>query len=145
MELKDSSKLLWEHGPLACYLIGDPNCPILKRWRIDAFGLKLRLHKFYANTKDRDTHDHPWPFLTICLKGGYDDVRLDGKVDKVRAGSIRWRSIKHAHQTFAGPNGCTTIVIGPRASREWGFFHEGKWMHWKQYMARFGHGMQCDD
>jgi hypothetical protein len=136
---------VWEHGPFACYLIGDPACPILKRWRLKLPWIKVRLHKFFPNTRDRDTHDHPWPFLTICLAGAYEDVRLDGKSDHIRRGSIRWRSATHSHRTFAGPKGCWTIVIGPHERREWGFFPDGKWMPWKKYMTKFGHGMQCDD
>jgi hypothetical protein len=144
-EFKDSSKLLWKRGPVACRLIGDPDCPILKRWTLDALGRKWRLHKFFPNTKDRDTHDHPWPFLTICLAGEYKDVRLDGHIDRIHRGSIRYRSATHAHQTFAGPKGCWTIVIGPKPRRDWGFFPDGKWLFWKEYMAKFGHGMSCDD
>lgn len=142
---RDSSIELWKRGPFTCYLIGDPACPILKRITLKFPLFKVRLHRFFPNTSDRDTHDHPWSFLTIVVQGGYTDVTLDGKVDKMRPGSIRWRSADHAHKTFAGPKGCTTIVIGPHASRTWGFFVDGKWMQWKVYMARFGHGMQCDE
>lgn len=144
-ELKDSSEELWSHGPISCFLIGDPACPILKRWTLKIPKVKFRIHKFFPDTSDRDTHDHPWPFLTICLRGSYTDVRLDGKTDIVRAGSVRWRSATHAHKTFAGPNGCLTVVIGPHAQREWGFFVDKKWMHWRTYMTKFGHGMQCEE
>lgn len=146
-EPRESAEELWKHGPLTCYLIGDPACPILKRvtFRIPVIGYKLRLHKFYPDTSDRDTHDHPWWFITVVLRGGYKDVALDGKVDNLRPGSIRFRSAHHAHKTFAGPKGCTTFVFGPDAFREWGFFPDGKWMPWKKYMAKFGHGMQCGD
>lgn len=141
---KESSDQLWEHGPLACYLIGDPECPILKRYTLKVPFLKFRIHKFFPNTSDRDTHDHPWAFLTCVVQGSYDDVRLDGKVDHLRAGSIRYRSATHAHKTYAGDKGCTTIVIGPHASREWGFFVNKVWTPWQEYMAKFGHGMQCE-
>lgn len=144
-DLQDSSQLLWEHGPFACRLIGNPNCPILKRWTFTTPWFKMRLHRFFPETHDRDTHDHPWPFLTFVLKGDYDDVRVDGKVEKMRPGMIRWRSANHAHKTFAGPRGCWTFVVGPHESREWGFFPDGKWMPWRAYMNKFGHGMSCDD
>lgn len=145
VEIEDSSLLLWKKGPIRCYLIGDPDCPILKRWTLKLPLLKFRIHRFFPNTKDRDTHDHPWGFLTFVVQGGYDDVSIDGKVDKMRPGSIRWRSAHHTHQTFAGDKGCITLVVGPHAHREWGFFPDGKWMYWKDYMRKFGHGMQCDD
>lgn len=144
-EPKESSELLWQHGPFSCYLIGDPSCPILKRITLKLPLIKVRLHRFYPNTSDRDTHDHPWSFWTLVLQGGYEDVHLTGKVDHMRVGSLRFRSAHHAHKTYAGPKGCTTLVIGPHTQREWGFFPEGKWMHWKSYMKKFGHGMVCDE
>jgi hypothetical protein len=148
IEPRESSLELWKRGPLTCYLIGDPECPILKRitFKVPLIPWKFRLHKFYPNTSDRDTHDHPWWFVTIVLRGGYKDVALDGTVDNMRPGSIRFRPAHHAHKTFAGPKGCTTFVFGPDSFREWGFFPDGgPWMPWKRYMALFGHGMQCND
>lgn len=144
-EIESSTSLYWKRGPMQCILIGDPACPILKRWTLKTPFLKFRIHKFFANTHDRDTHDHPWPFLTFVLWGSYDDINLDGKVDHLRIGSIRYRSAIHAHKTFAGPKGCITFVVSPYESREWGFFPEGKWMHWRKYMKKFGSGMQCDE
>lgn len=145
-EPTDSVTELWKHGPLRCMLIGDPACPILKRWTLRLPLSALRLHRFYPNTSDRDTHDHPWWFITIVLQGGYDDVHLTGKVDKLRRGSVRFRSAHHAHKTYAGPNGCWTLILSPKASRSWGFFpNRGKWIPWQKYMQKYGHGMVCDE
>jgi hypothetical protein len=56
-------------------LIGPAECPIL--WRrtllVSRFG-KLMLHRFVPGASDRDPHDHPSSFVTIVLRGGYDDV-----------------------------------------------------------------------
>lgn len=56
-------------------IIGPPECPILlrrtlvarKRW-------KLLVHRFMPGAADRDPHDHPRPFLTFVLRGGYTDM-----------------------------------------------------------------------
>lgn len=55
-------------------LIGPPDCPILHRWTFAVFrGRKLLLHHFQPNADDRAEHDHPSPFWTLVLWGGYDD------------------------------------------------------------------------
>lgn len=38
-------------------------------WRCKAFS--VRIHHIMLPDLDRDPHDHPWPFLSIILKGGY--------------------------------------------------------------------------
>jgi hypothetical protein len=61
--------------------IGPPECPILNRWTLiggatgsASSSLKLMVHHFLPNRDDRDVHDHPRPFLTLVLWGGYDDL-----------------------------------------------------------------------
>lgn len=66
-------------------VIGPDGCPILHRWTIWPWGeakhenhdvrFKLLLHHFLPNADDRAVHDHPRPFLTVVLKGGYDDMQ----------------------------------------------------------------------
>src|SRR5208282_805597 len=33
-----------------------------------------RLHHILRSDEDRHLHDHPWPYVTIILKGGYWEV-----------------------------------------------------------------------
>jgi len=67
------------HLPFRPEVIGDPECPILHRWTFlgdrlaRRLPVKLLLHHFLPNADDRDTHDHPRPFWTFVLWGGYDD------------------------------------------------------------------------
>lgn len=73
-------------------VIGPPECPILHRWTLVPWGeytdglgrvgsgrpkknWKLLLHHFLPNADDRDVHDHPRPFVTLVLRGYYDDMR----------------------------------------------------------------------
>lgn len=55
-------------------VIGPLDCPVLYRRTLIAgrFG-KLMLHRFVPSSSDKDCHDHPSSFLTIVLRGGYDD------------------------------------------------------------------------
>lgn len=70
-------------------VIGDPHCPVLLRWMLFQFrgkpvrlnddststhSNKVMLHRFLPNSHDRDTHDHPWPFLTIVIRGMYENL-----------------------------------------------------------------------
>lgn len=34
---------------------------------------RLYLHKFYTGDSDRHLHDHPWPFRSLILWGGYTE------------------------------------------------------------------------
>src|ERR1700756_4366564 len=67
--------------------IGPPDCPILYRWTlfgnderdeegnvVRRYPVKFMVHHFLLNADDRDVHDHPRPFWTFVLWGGYDDM-----------------------------------------------------------------------
>jgi len=47
--------------------------PYLTRWHLFRFGEQaaLMLHRFHCSDEDRALHDHPWPFITLILRGGY--------------------------------------------------------------------------
>lgn len=127
-------------------LIGPADCPIMWRRTLASGSLgKLLWHRFMPNASDKDCHDHPSSFLTIVLRGGYDDVQPDGTTDEVRAPTIRFRRAEHAHITRVGPTGATTLVIMFRKRRPWGFWREGKWYSWRAYEQLFGLNWRCDD
>ena len=51
------------------------NEPYLERYYVflkdrDRFPFNVFLHKFLKSDPD-DVHDHPWPYATLILKGGY--------------------------------------------------------------------------
>jgi len=55
------------------------NEPYLERYYLflkdrERFPFNVFLHKFLKSDPD-DVHDHPWPFLTIILRGGYYEWR----------------------------------------------------------------------
>lgn len=58
-------------------MIGPPGCPLMFRRTLLAGRLgKLLVHRFVPGATDKDPHDHPRPFLTIVLRGGYGDFAL---------------------------------------------------------------------
>lgn len=145
-------------------VIGQPECPLLHRWtlfdvgrrrpdpskpeRIVRSGLKGMVHHFLPESRDRDPHDHPRPFVTVVLRGWYDDVsRQDDSTNitrRMRAGMVRYRSPMHTHTTYAGPCGAWTFVVMGPLRRPWGFWREGRWWPWRRYEELFGHGFRCD-
>jgi hypothetical protein len=56
-------------------MLGKPECPYVNRWMVDMgkYG-SLRLHHWFGSDDQRAYHDHPWWFLTLVLKGGYQDL-----------------------------------------------------------------------
>jgi len=56
------------------------NEPYLERYYVflkdrERFPFNVFVHKFLKSDPD-DVHDHPWPFATLILKGGYWEWRL---------------------------------------------------------------------
>lgn len=130
----------------------------MDRWTLFLHGErwpKLLLHHFLPDREDRDMHDHPRSFVTIVLKGAYDDMvqcacgrqGCEGlKIGEVmRRGMVRLRRAEHAHLTRTGADGCWTLVLMMPKSREWGFWRAGQWWPFRQYEDIFGFAMRCGD
>lgn len=128
-------------------VIGVPECPLIYRWTLLDFGKKVgkvMVHYFLPTQRDRDPHDHPRSFVTLVLRGGYDDIQPNGTVDQVRGPAIRFRPAAHAHITVAGKRGAWTVVIMGPLERDWGFIREGLWWPWRRYEDKFGLNFRCD-
>jgi len=107
------------------------------------------LHKI-INADPADPHDHPWNFVSIILKGGYDEVRhmvgpdrmigQEGRVYFWRRGHINRVKLNEAHRIAKIIPGTWTLVFVGRRQREWGFFINeadyGTWIPWQEYEER---------
>lgn len=122
--------------------------PYVHVWRLTTPWGSLRLHKWVDNDDVRAAHDHPWPFWTLVLWGGYIDLyhtgeKHDGKLtfrgDRLRAGSLRYRPAKHEHTVLLTHRPTWTLVLtGPRV-RRFGFrLPNGDWLHNEKYLKRYG-------
>jgi hypothetical protein len=93
-------------------------------------------------------HDHPWPYLTIVIKGGYwEHVPVFNKEGEMFAEISRWRGpgsiIKRSANEFhwlelderVGP-ATTIFFMGPQ-QRDWGFLVKNKWIQWQKYLAQY--------
>ncbi len=126
---------------------GRERCPTyLYRWTL----LKRRnwsvyLHHFVGDDWSLDLHDHPKRFISIGLWGWYVEetpypfpdsawARL-GPVRKTwHAPWIRSFSADYIHRLEVPSRNCWTLVIVLKATRPWGFWHEGKFIGWREYV-----------
>lgn len=125
----------------------------LRRWYLMRFPklFSIRLHHILLPDTDRDPHDHPWPFVSIILRGGYDEVWSPEADEFRRVFKHLWtwsaaqrpkrvRRISHHRSTdlhqitrFHRPGGAWTLFITGPERRVWGFQTSDGWMDYKRY------------
>ena len=126
------------------------NEPYLERYylflkdRGEHFPFNIFLHRFLKSDID-DLHDHPWPFATVILKGGYWEWRpqFNSQGEKVGEiakwcgpGSFRCASANTFHRVELDPDiECWTLFMPGPKQRDWGFLVKNKWVQWEQYLA----------
>jgi hypothetical protein len=121
--------------------------PYLERYYLflrdrKSFPFNVFLHKFLRGDPD-DVHDHPWPYFTLILCGGYFECVPIFK-DGLKVGENRyWRGPGHFrinkatsyHRIELDPNiTCWTLFIPGPHQREWGFLVNNKWIRYDEYL-----------
>jgi len=143
-------KLLDRMGRKRIVMDRGENEPYLERYYLflkerERFPFNVFLHKFLKSDPD-DVHDHPWPYATLILKGGYwewipifDSVgRKTGEIQHWRGpGHFRTCSATSYHRIELDPNitAWTLFMPGPK-QREWGFLVKNKWVQWQEYLQQ---------
>jgi hypothetical protein len=123
--------------------------PYLERYYLflkerESFPFNVFLHKFLKSDPD-DVHDHPWPYATLILKGGYYEwiPQFDKQGNKFSEVAV-WRGPGHFricsansfHRIELDPNVTAWTLFMPGAKqRDWGFLVKNKWVQWEQYLA----------
>ena len=126
------------------------NEPYLERYYLflrerEQFPFNVFLHKFLKSDPD-DVHDHPWPYATLILKGGYwewiphfDTVgRKTGEYQVWRGpGHFRVSKANSFHRIELDPDitAWTLFMPGPK-QREWGFMVRNQWIQWEEYLKQ---------
>ena len=126
------------------------NEPYLERYYVflrerKRFPFNIFLHKFLKSDPD-DVHDHPWPYATLVLKGGYwewiphfDTVgRKTGEYQVWRGpGHFRVSKARSFHRIELDPDitAWTLFMPGPK-QREWGFMVRNQWIQWEEYLKQ---------
>jgi hypothetical protein len=107
------------------------------------FPFNLFLHHFVKSDPD-DVHDHPWPYATLIVKGGYyewtpvfnNKNENIGEVCKWHGpGSFRWARAQQYHRVELDPAvDCWTLFMPGIHQREWGFLTKQGWVHFDEYL-----------
>lgn len=124
--------------------------PYLERYYLflkerESFPFNVFLHKFLKSDPD-DVHDHPWPYATLILKGGYwewiphfDTVgRKTGEYQVWRSpGHFRVSKANSFHRIELDPDITAWTLFMPGAKqRDWGFLVRNKWVQWEEYLKQ---------
>lgn len=106
------------------------------------FPFNVFLHKFLKSDPDH-VHDHPWPYATLILKGGYYEyVPVFNEEGLKISEHCYWRSPGHFricsansyHRIEIKPGvECWTLFMPGPQKREWGFLVDNKWMENGKY------------
>jgi hypothetical protein len=118
------------------FIIGETDNPYMLRWHIiprNKF-LCIYLHKFLRDDDDRALHDHPWNFVSVMLKGSYDEYTPEGVISR-SAPSVAYRKADHQHRVELRSKACWTLVFRGSVIREWGFWCPQGFVHWKVFTA----------
>ena len=124
--------------------------PYLERYYLflkerSSFPFNIFLHKFLKSDPD-DVHDHPWPYATLILKGGYWEWIPEFNAAGEKIGEVRkWRGPGHFrissatsyHRVELGNDvECWTLFMPGPKQREWGFLVRDQWVQWEQYLKQ---------
>lgn len=145
---KGNSRLIMDREKKSPYL---ERFYIVPRWW--SLGLfNVVIHRFHRSDSTHDgLHDHPWPFLSIILKGGYWEWVLVNRRDvvkhhaheKIKArrrgeGDFVFAHPWHLHRVelFQNMEGevWTMVIFGPRI-RSWRFLVDGKFYPWREWIG----------
>jgi hypothetical protein len=141
-------KLLERMGRKRIIMDRESNEPYLERYYLFLkerkwFPFNVFIHKFLKSDPD-DVHDHPWPYATLILKGGYYEwiPQFDSKGRKIAEmavwrgpGSFRTCSANSYHRIELDPDiECWTMFMPGPHKREWGFLVNNQWVQHEQYL-----------
>lgn len=101
------------------------------------------LHRIEQPDLDRDPHDHPWPFASLVLRGGYREmfhprprIANHGVEREWGRWSLHTMGIETAHRIRSVEPRTVTLVFVGRLVRKWGFWTEQGFAPWKEYLAQ---------
>lgn len=99
----------------------------------------LCLHWIHKPDPEPYHHDHPVSFLSVILRGGYTEHRInhlyEGDPTHNWFNFVRATAGDRHTITYVKPHTLTLCFMGPK-TREWGFHTNTGWVHWKDYYAR---------
>lgn len=140
-------RLFQRFGRYRVILDREDNEPYLERYYLllkdrKSFPFNIFLHKFLKGDPD-DVHDHPWPYFTVILWGGYYEYipyfnemgELVNQVQKWRGpGHFRTCHAESYHRIELKPGvTCWTLFMPGKQRRDWGFLVNDEWVQHEEY------------
>jgi hypothetical protein len=120
----------------------------LDRLRIlDTPWFGIYLHRMVGPDWSPHNHDHPWPFVSFVLRGGYiENVSIDTHHFEIHMNRyVRWFNAKRAtdkHRiVWIEREPTWTLVLRGKRVREWGFWTgegEEQFVPFREYEDRYG-------
>lgn len=115
--------------------------PHFHRWTLARLpgGPAAYLHHFKSSDHWPNPHDHPKTFISIGLKGEYNEYSFDGdrpEMHHFKAPWIRKFPPEHKHQIMLIQHKpvWTLVLVGPKR-REWGYWTDSQgFVWWKTYV-----------
>jgi hypothetical protein len=111
-------------------------------WLFQRFDIAIRVHEILRSDTGRDPHDHPWPYLTIILRGGYWEVCYNDAGEEISfrwhgPGSILYRPAGSWHRLILPKrHTCTTLFITGKKAQSWGFLVAGEKVPYYTYLGK---------
>lgn len=105
----------------------------LTRWRIvQTPWFAVMIHRFDGPDPRPTLHDHPWPFLSIVLRGGYVERTLTG-ARCVRHLNHKAATGLHSIRSLLRTPTWTLMLCGKRC-RVWGYLDDdGTWTRFDEH------------
>ncbi len=133
---------------------GEPRELYMGRWWLHEYkvpgDMGARLHHIARPDADRHLHDHPYPFVSVVLRGGYvealpvsqegiwkgdrEEVRLLERTTTLNP--VLFREATDRHQIVSVlPDTLTLFITGPKpVEHKWGFYTPEGFVYWKTYL-----------
>ena len=117
----------------------------MRRWIFQCRWFTVRLHKTQLPDEYR-AHNHPWSFVSVILRGRYEEVLYTDITARVPFTTtvrrrrfipvFRHKDAFHRVIPVGGPS-WSLVVTGPKrvdrfGDASWGFLHEGQVVPWRQ-------------
>tara|TARA_B110000196_G_C21037471_1_gene610731 strand:- start:214 stop:633 length:420 start_codon:yes stop_codon:yes gene_type:complete len=101
---------------------------LLFRKRPRWFPFNILIHHILDDDHGEGLHNHPFPFITIIVSGGYWETDNDGIKIWRKKGYIGYRSANHLHRVDlkSGVKPITIFITGPYGLRKGGRSKYGK-------------------
>ena len=135
-----------------CDARGDKDKPYLTRWELfECKYFAIYLHRFDRSDDRSSLHDHPWNFITIPLKYGYNDGTYNGKEyasgnhdfnrKLMKPFRVYYRPSTHVHfvELLGEPElKAWTLVFRFKYIRYWGFWRNDVFTRFDEYFRKMG-------